>query len=598
MNLTAFVEKPGARCVSEQVPIVQKVATFVRSIDWHRPGARAGLVLAVMGIAIAIGGYLYADFSLDDLVFTLITTGAVSVALLYHSQWKRREVRDAVVTGALALAIYTVAHIFDLPPKVFQFAIDNAEYEADDAIFVLFIMSGALLFYVYRRLQDLSKEIEARRSAEHMAQRLARHDPLTGLPNRRFFNEKLDEALRCRDPQECRAAVLMLDLDGFKAVNDVHGHMVGDRVLVEFAERIGKACRNALVARVGGDEFAIVLPHIHSLDEPAAVARRISLAVAEPFTIAGTETALGVGIGIAVAPNDGTSADDLVRRADLALYRAKAEGRSAIRFFEPAMDAHVERRRVIERELRSAIAGNQIEVHYQPLVNLSGDRIVGFEALARWQSPALGAVPPSVFITIAEESGLIHRLSDQLLRIACREAKNWPENLTLAFNISPVQLRDSTLGLRILGILGETGLPPRRLELEITESAIVGDGPTARRMIDELRAAGVRIALDDFGTGYATMSQLLSFRFDKIKIDRSFVERLGNGQGSEVIVRAIIGLAKGLGLATTAEGIETTAQLADLKADGCVEGQGYLFGKAIPAAAIPDLLRKPSIAAA
>ncbi len=262
------------------------------------------------------------------------------------------------------------------------------------------------------------------------------------------------------------------------------------------------------------------------------------------------------------------------------------------------MDAHVERRTTIERELRAAVAASQVEVHYQPLINLSGDRIIGFEALARWQSPALGALGPKVFIAIAEESGLIHRLGDQLLRTACREAATWPKDLTLAFNISPVQLRDPTLGLRILGILGETGLPPRRLELEITESAIVGDGPTARQMVDELRTAGVRIALDDFGTGYATMSQLLSFRFDKIKIDRSFVERLGGDNGSEVIVRAIIGLAKGLGLTTTAEGIETAAQLADLKADGCLEGQGYLFGKAIPASDIPNLLRKRTIAAA
>jgi len=584
--------------VLERVPIAGRFAAFVRSIDWRRREVHAGLMLSLLGIAIAIGGYLYADFRLNDILFTLITTETGAVALFYHSQWKRREVRDAMVTGALALGVYAVAHFFDLPPKVFRFAIDNVKYEVDDAIFVLFVMSGALLFYVYRRLQDLSREIEARRSAEDMAQRLARHDPLTGLPNRRFFNEKLDEALRCQEPQECRATVLMLDLDGFKAVNDVHGHMVGDQVLVEFAERIGKACKHALVARVGGDEFAIVLPHIHSLDEPAAVARRIAMAVAEPFTIAGSDTTLGVGIGIAVAPNDGHTADDLVRRADLALYRAKAEGRSCTRFFEPAMDAHVERRRLIERELRSATAGNQIEVHYQPLVNLGGDRIVGFEALARWQSPVLGTVAPSVFITIAEESGLIHRLSDQLLRIACREARNWPEHLTLAFNISPVQLRDATLGLRVLAILGETGLSPQRLELEITESAIVGDGPLARQMIDELRAAGVRIALDDFGTGYATMSQLLSFRFDKIKIDRSFVERLGSNSGSEVIVRAIIGLAKGLGLTTTAEGIETTAQLSNLKADGCLEGQGYLFGKAIPASAIPELLRKPSIAAA
>jgi predicted signal transduction protein with EAL and GGDEF domain len=376
----------------------------------------------------------------------------------------------------------------------------------------------------------------------------------------------------------------------------VHGHLVGDQALIEFSERIGNAAKGALVARVGGDEFTIVLPKIATFDDPAALARRIIASVSEPFVIAGTGTTLGVGIGISIAPNDGVKSDDLMRRADLALYRAKSEGRSCTRFFEPAMDAHVERRSAIERELRGAVAANQIEPHYQPMVELGGNRIIGFEALARWKSPVLGEVPPLTFIPIAEESGLIHRLGDQLLRTACRDAKSWPEQFTLAFNISPVQLRDATLGLRVLAILGETGLPPSRLELEVTESAIVGDGPLARQMIDELRAAGVRIALDDFGTGYATMSQLLSFRFDKIKIDRSFVEKLGADSGSEVIVRAIIGLAKGLGLATTAEGIETVGQLADLKAEGCFEGQGYLFGKAVPADEVRALLRKPSIA--
>ena len=519
-------------------------------------------------------------------------------AFLRSIDWKRRDVRDGLVIFGWAMVIYAWAHFGEIPPKLLQFAIDNADYEVDDAVFIVFMLSIALLVFTWRRMRDLDREVKARRAAESTAQRLARHDPLTGLPNRRFFNEKLDDALHCKGKEGCRVAVLMLDLDGFKSINDVHGHVVGDQALVEFAERIAKASRSALVARVGGDEFAMVLPNIRSLDEPAAIARRISSAVGEPFVIAGTETVLGVGIGIAVAPDDGTSADVLVRRADLALYRAKAEGRSCTRFFEPAMDAHVERRTIIERELRAAIAGNQIEVHYQPLVSLAGNRIIGFEALARWQSPVLGALAPTVFITIAEESGLIHRLSDQLLRIASLEATKWPADFTLAFNISPLQLRDPTLGLRILGILGETGLPPRRLELEITESAIVGDGELAQHLIDELRGAGVRIALDDFGTGYATMSQLLSFRLDKIKIDRSFIEKLGSDSGSEVIVRAIIGLAKGLGLTTTAEGIETTDQLADLRADGCLEGQGYLFGKAMPASAIPDLLRQPSIAAA
>jgi diguanylate cyclase (GGDEF)-like protein len=512
--------------------------------------------------------------------------------------WRRRDVRDGVAIAGLTLAIYAWAHFDDVPPRLFQFGMDHADWEVDDAIFVVFMLSIALAIYVWRRLHDLHYEVKARRAAEHTAQKLARHDPLTGLPNRRFFNEKLEETLRDIENEDHRAAVLMLDLDGFKDINDVHGHLIGDRALIEFSERIGNTAKGALIARVGGDEFAIILPKISSPDEPAAIAHRIITTVSEPFMIVGTGNTLGVGIGISIAPDDGITADDLVRRADLALYRAKAEGHSSTRFFEPAMDAHVERRSAVERELRGAVIANNIQVHYRPLVNLSGDRIIGFEALARWQSAVLGDMLPNTFIHVAEESGLIHQLGDQLLRIACREAKTWPEEFTLAFNISPVQLRDPTLGLRVLKILGETGMSPRRLELEITESAIVGDGPVARQTIDQLRAVGVRIALDDFGTGYATMSQLLSFRFDKIKIDRSFVEKLGTENGSDVIVRAIIGLAKGLGLTTTAEGIETSDQLADLKADGCIEGQGYFFSKAVPASAIPELLRKRSIAAA
>jgi len=585
----------------EQVPLIGRAVTATRGINWTE--LRVGLLIPV-GImaAFAVAYFLdligHAVLEFDDAVYVLILTGIATLFYLYRADWKRRSVRDGLVIAAAALVVYSFAHFFDLPPKVFQFAIDNAQYEVDDAIFVLFIMSIALVVYVYRRLQDLHKEVEARREAESNAQRLARHDPLTGLPNRRYFNERLDEALRNIVSEGRRGAVLMLDLDGFKAINDVHGHLVGDKALVEFCERVTAAAKGALVARVGGDEFAIVMPRIGSLDEAAGLARRITTACAEPFVIAGSETALGVCIGIAIAPDDGTKADELVRRADLALYRAKAGGRSSTRFFEQAMDAHVERRSAIERELRAAIATEAIEVHYQPLVNLDGARIIGFEALARWHSPVLGRVLPVVFITVAEECGLIHRLGEQLLRRACRDALTWPSDFTLAFNISPLQLRDPTLGLRVLTILAETGFPPTRLELEITESAIVGDAALAQRQIDELRTAGVRIALDDFGTGYATMSQLLAFRFDKIKIDRSFVNNLGDNGGSEVIVRAIIGLAKGLGLVTTAEGIENASQLADLKADGCMEGQGYLFGKAIPPEEIPALLRQPSLAEA
>ena len=520
-----------------------------------------------------------------------------AAARLRAVDWSRSDVHDGIAAFVLLGVFYACAHFYDLPPKLYKFTLDYSDYEVDDIVTAIFMLSIALMIFAWRRVRELANEIKARRAAEDIARKLARHDPLTGLPNRRYFNEKLDESGGNVVADRHRAAVLMLDLDGFKAINDVHGHLIGDKALTECADRITAAAKGALVARVGGDEFSIIMPKINSLDDPAGLARRIAKAIAEPFQIADTETALGVGIGIAVAPDNGITADDLVRRADLAHYRAKAEGRSFTRFFEPAMDAHVERRTTIERELRTAVAEQSIEVHYQPLVHLDGDRIIGFEALARWTSPTLGTVFLNVFITIAEECGLIHRLGDQLLRTACRDAMDWPSDFTLAFNISPLQLRDATFGLGVLGILGETGLPPARLELEITESAIVGGALLAQRMIDQLRAAGVRIALDDFGTGYATMSQLLSFRFDKIKIDRSFVNNLGSGGDSEVIVRAIIGLANGLCLTITAEGIETDVQLDDLKAGGCMEGQGYLFGKAMPGAQIPALLRQPSIAA-
>jgi len=507
--------------------------------------------------------------------------------------WRRRDFKDGIVIFGIAAVAFVVSDWYELPPKLFQLAADQANWQLDDLIFVALVLSIAMLVYGYRRLQDLSKEIKARHAAEMEAQNLARHDPLTGLPNRRFLAEKLDEILRTMAPESPRVAVLMLDLDGFKAINDVHGHAAGDLALIEFAAGISSVIRlGTVLARVGGDEFAIVQTNIVSLEDPASLARRIVNALAKPIVVAGTTVTLGVGVGIAVAPEDGTRREDVMRRADLALYRAKADGRSLIRFFEPAMDKHVERRAHIERDLRAAIADGTVAVHYQPLVSLEGNRIVGFEALARWSSPDLGSIAPSVFIAVAEECGLILELGDQMLRTACREAVRWPIDLTLAFNISPIQLRDPALGLRILSILGETGLNPHRLELEITESALIGDAELALEVIDALRGAGVHIALDDFGTGYATMSQLLSLRFDKIKIDKSFVDRLGSDPQSDVIVRATIGLAKGLGLTTTAEGIESPDQLASLRGHGCDQGQGYLFGRAIAAGDIPALLNR------
>jgi diguanylate cyclase (GGDEF)-like protein len=503
----------------------------------------------------------------------------------------RRDVRDAVVVFGIALIAFAFSEFYDLPRKMFQFALDYADWQVDDLVFVTFVLSVAWIIYGVRRFQDFSRELQARRCSELDAHNLARHDPLTGLPNRRFFTEKLDEYL-CSASVTQRVAVLMLDLDGFKLVNDLHGHGAGDKALIEFSKRISVVVRaDVVLARIGGDEFGIVMPKIESLDDPTNLAGRIVAAVAQPFQIDNAQMDIGVGVGIAIAPNDGMNPEELVRSADRALYRAKGEGRSFIRFFKPEMDAHVERRIEIEHELRSAITSNLILPHYQPLVSLDGNRIIGFEALARWESKKLGSVSPDVFIPLAEEIGLIGALGDQLLRRACSDANEWPIDLILAFNISAIQLREPTLGLRILAILGQSGFSPRRLEIEITEGAFVNNIGVAQKVIDELRRAGVRIALDDFGVGYATLTQLLSFHLDKIKIDQSFVSRLAKDKDSLVIVRAILGLARGFGLTATAEGVEDDEQLACLKENGCTEGQGYLFGKAVPVAEIPALLK-------
>jgi diguanylate cyclase (GGDEF)-like protein len=515
-----------------------------------------------------------------------------------HGAWSGNRGRDQMIWDAIAITacaavVCLVEFHYDLAPMVLQFGIDHKDWEIDNLLFTIMIMSFSLLIFGYRRVKDLSRAMRARKLTEMDALRLARHDPLTGLPNRRFFVEKLNENLS-ETTDASRTAVLMLDLDGFKLVNDAYGHAVGDLALQEFARRVTEVMHSgSLLTRIGGDEFAIIAPNISSLDDPTVLARRIIAALGEPFLVGKAQTTLGVGIGIAIAPEDGMEFELLVQHADRALYRAKAEGRNSIRFFEAVMNERVERRIAIENELRAAISAKSIVPFYQPLVAFAGERIIGFEALARWKSDKFGWVPPDQFITIAEELGLISELGDQLLRQACVEARTWPAEMTLAFNVSGCQLRDPALGLRILAILAETGLNPRRLELEITETALVDNMTVAQNVINHLREAGVRIALDDFGTGYATLSQLLSFRLDRIKIDRSFVERLGKDVESDTIVRAILGLAKGFGLATTAEGIEDADQLQSLRTNGCLEGQGYLFGKAVPANQVEALLRKP-----
>jgi diguanylate cyclase (GGDEF)-like protein len=498
---------------------------------------------------------------------------------------------DAIVICAFSAAIFVVEYYYDLAPILFSFALDYREWEVDNFIFVIFVMSIASAIFSYRRVKELGVEMKARRNAELEATKLARHDPLTGLPNRRFFVETLGEVLQTTTAGS-QSAVLMLDLDGFKSVNDAYGHAVGDLTLMEFARRSSAVMREgAVFTRIGGDEFAVILPDINSLDAPTALARRIVAAVSEPFSIGPISTSVGVGVGIAIAPSDGTDPELLVQRADRALYRAKSEGRSCIRFFETDMDTHVERRIAIETALRAAVAAKAIVPYYQPMVEFAGRRVIGFEALARWKSDKLGWVAPDLFIAVAEEIGVINELGDQLLRQACLDAGSWPVGLTLAFNISAVQLRDPTIGFRVLAILAETGFDPRRLELEITETAVVENTKIAQETTSQLREAGVRIALDDFGTGYATLKQLISLKVDRIKIDRSFVDRLGKDKESTTIIRAVLGLASGFSLEATAEGIENDEQLASLRAEGCLEGQGFLFGKAVPASDIQYLLQ-------
>lgn len=501
---------------------------------------------------------------------------------------------DAITISIFGVIIFIVEYNYEFAAAFFQFAIDHEAWEIDNIVFVIFILGIGFAIFSYRRVKELAIEMTARRRAEMEATKLARHDPLTGLPNRRFFVEALGDVLRKTTP-ESQSAVLMLDLDGFKSINDAYGHGVGDNALVEFAERITQIMRpGAIFIRVGGDEFAVILPNIKSLDEPASLARRITAAVVEPFWLDHIAASVGVGIGIAVAPPDGMDADLLVQRADRALYRAKAEGRSSIRFFEEEMDAHMERRVAIEKELREAVAAKRIVPYYQPVVALATRQVIGFEALARWKSDKFGWVPPDTFITVAEEIGIIGELGDQLLQRACLDARDWPSDLTLTFNVSGVQLRDPTIGLHILAILAETGFNPRRLELEITETALFDNIEIAQNITTQLREAGVRIALDDFGTGYATLSQLLSLKLDRIKIDRSFVDRLGKDKQSMTIVRAVLGLARGFELETTAEGIENDEQLTSLRAEGCLEGQGFLFSKAVPADEVQGLLNNQS----
>ena len=427
------------------------------------------------------------------------------------------------------------------------------------------------------------EDVTDRQRAQEQIAHMARHDALTDLPNRVLLRERLEHELKRVKRGEC-LAMLCLDLDHFKSVNDTLGHPVGDELLKLVADRLRGCTREPdTIARLGGDEFAIIMTQLQQPADATVLAKRIRDAIIKPYQIDGHQIISDISIGISIAPIDGTEPDRLLKNADLALYGAKAEGRGTYRFFEQEMDTRMKARRDLELDLRNALAQNEFEIYYQPLVNLQTNEISAFEALLRWKHPVRGLISPAEFIPIAEETGLIIPIGEWVLATACKEAVNWPDHVKVAVNLSPAQLKSRNVVKVVTTAITESGMKASRLQLEITESILMQNTFATLATLHELRKLGVQIAMDDFGTGYSSLSYLRSFPFDKIKIDRSFIQDLANGAEPHAIVNAVAGLAKCLNMVSTAEGVETQQQFDALQAMGCTEMQGYLFSKARPA---------------
>jgi diguanylate cyclase (GGDEF)-like protein len=445
------------------------------------------------------------------------------------------------------------------------------------------------------------EDITERRRSEMKIAHMARHDALTDLPNRVLLRERLHEALAHVDRGH-RLAVLCLDLDQFKSINDTFGHPAGDELLRTVAGRLRGCMRESdTVSRVGGDEFSIIQRDIADATDAERLARRIFDAISTPYDLHGHLVAVSASIGIALAPADGTDPNELLKNADIALYGAKADGRGVYRFFEPKMDAEMKARRSLELELRKALENGEFELFYQPVVNLCKEDVCCCEALIRWHHPERGLISPVEFIPVAEEIGLIVALGEWVIRRACEEAVRWPDNIRVAVNLSPTQLSSKNLMPTVLSALASSGLPARRLELEITGAVLMQNTDVTLRTLHQLRSLGIYISMDDFGTGYSSLSYLRSFPFDKIKIDRCFINGLGDSSESAAIIQAVAGLAQSLRMSTTAEGVETRTQLDHVRELGCTDVQGYFYSPPVPARELGNIfvtqLRK-NIAAA
>ncbi len=453
---------------------------------------------------------------------------------------------------------------------------------------------GRTMRLIYKRSPDggwatTLEDVTEHRRVQAKIEHLAHYDPLTNLPNRTLFQRHAEGLLL--QTGSIQFAILYIDIDEFKAINDSLGHLIGDEFLKGVAERLRQSVAPGdFIARLGGDEFAILQYDIADDRDVSALIERIYQALRTPFDCNGHQLASDASIGVAIAPRHGTDLFGLLKSADLAMYAAKAAGRRTYRFFDPAMEAEANHRREIERDLRNALAEDEFEIHYQPLVDLKNDEVTGCEALLRWRHPVRGMVSPADFIPVAEETGLIEEIGQWVLRTACAEAATWPAHVRIAVNVSPIQFKSETLSLKVAAALAETGLDPRRLELEITEAVLIADDDAALVALNQLRALGVKIALDDFGTGYSSLQYLQRFPFDKIKIDRSFVKEVVRNSSSASIIRAVVSIAADRDMITTAEGVETLQQRETVQNLGCTQMQGYLFSAARPAQEIRGLL--------
>ena len=610
------------------------------------PADRAGIVRTVAFGCVLLAAVILADIAISEsslrehILFALVAVLAVIVGLLLRRHRltdqklaaERRQLAIAVNNIPQGLVLYDASariiicnqpyiEMFGLSPEVVKPGCtmqrliahrkETGSFDGDVDAFCNAIIHKVALGKGTRQLTDAPggraieiinrplkaggwvatiEDITERTRADEKIAHLAHYDALTDLPNRVLFRERLEQAMKAVRPGE-QLAVLYIDIDEFKSVNDALGHPVGDELLMGVADRLrGCLKENDIAARLGGDEFAVIQTTIKSQSETTELVDEIHSAIRRPFECAGHLITTDASIGIALASGDGLDLDQLLRNADLALYGAKGDGRRTYRFFEAGMDARAKERRSLELELRQAISDGDLEAYYQPVVNLETNRISCCEALLRWRHPERGMISPAEFIPIAEETGLINQLGHWVLNTACAEAANWPDEVRVAVNVSPIQFRSQTLALNVAAALAASGLSAGRLELEITEAVLIRDDEAALEILHQLRKLGVRIALDDFGTGYSSLSYLQRFPFDKIKIDRSFIRDLAGAGASSTIVQAVVNIAAASDMTTTAEGVETEQQRNWLVILGCTEMQGFLFSPAIPAVEIRRLL--------